>query len=133
MPPPDTGGLVDRYAMRFFTGNTLDLTPTSERELQRILDNPEKRFTKATNLPSDCSKVLHVQVLSHWYKNHIVHLTLAITIIIFASNITIFHLLQIRAGNSLGMGLWSGRIVVASMLVQNAFCFPVLECIVLYM
>ena len=62
MPPLDTGGLVDRYAIRFFTGNTQDSTPFGERELQRILDNPEKRFTKATNLPSDCSRVLHAQV-----------------------------------------------------------------------
>ena len=76
MPPSDTGGLVDRYAIRFFTGNTMDSTPSSERELQRIFDNPEKRFTKATNLPSDCSRALHVQVYYTLVQyNHMAHYT----------------------------------------------------------
>ena len=65
MPPSDTGGLVHRYAIRFFTGDTMGSTPFHERELQRIFDNPEKRFTKATNLPSDCSRALHAQVYYH--------------------------------------------------------------------
>ena len=65
MPPPDTGGLVDRYAVRFFTGDNMHSTPSGERELQRIFDNPEKSFTKATNLPNDCSQVLHAQVYNY--------------------------------------------------------------------
>ena len=68
VPPSDTGGLVDRYAVRFFTGDSMETTTPSERELQRIFDNPEKRFTKANNLPSDCSTVLRAQV--YYHNNH---------------------------------------------------------------
>ena len=66
MPPPETGGMVDRYSVRFFTGDSMETTPFSERELQRLFNNSEGRFTKADNLPSDCSTVLYAQVLLYY-------------------------------------------------------------------
>ena len=66
MPPPETGGMVDRYAVRFFTGDSMDTTPFGERELQRLFNDSERCFTKAANLPSDCSTVLHAQVLFYY-------------------------------------------------------------------
>ena len=73
MPPQKTGGMVDRYAVRFFTGETMEMTPSSERELQRLFDNDERHFTKAANLPSDCSTVLYAQVLLCYQMIAIVH------------------------------------------------------------
>ena len=63
MPPQKTGGMLDRYVLRCFTGDTMHTTDISERELQRFLDNPERRFAKAANLPSNCSKEMYCQVL----------------------------------------------------------------------
>ena len=62
MPPTDTGGMVNRYAVRFFTGDSMELTPVSQRELQRLFDEDERNFAKAAKLPSDCSTVLYAQV-----------------------------------------------------------------------
>ena len=62
MPPPETGGQIDHYVARFFTGESMETTPFSERELQRFLNNSERHFAKAVNLPSDCSTVLYAQV-----------------------------------------------------------------------
>ena len=62
MPPADTGGQIQHYAVRFFTGETMGDTPDNEKELQRFMDNPERHFALATNLPSDCSTVLYAQV-----------------------------------------------------------------------
>ena len=63
MPPPETGGMVNRYAVRFFTGETMQLTSFDERELQRLFDNDERNYAKAAILPSDCSTVLYAQVV----------------------------------------------------------------------
>jgi hypothetical protein len=62
MPPPGTEGLVEHYVARFFTGETWADTPVSERDLQRFFDDPDRRHAVATNLPSDCSTVLYVQI-----------------------------------------------------------------------
>ena len=61
-PPSKSEGLVKRHAVRFFTGETMETTAASERELQRYFDNPDTRFAVATHLPSDCSTALYVQV-----------------------------------------------------------------------
>ena len=61
-PPPNTEGLVEHYVARFFTGESMETTGVSERELQRFFDNSETRFARATNLPSDCSRVVYAQV-----------------------------------------------------------------------
>ena len=67
MPPPETGGLIQHYVARFFTGGTMQTTVESERDLQRFMDNPERHFAKASNLdPNDCSRVVYAQVLSWW-------------------------------------------------------------------
>ena len=42
----------------------MDNTAASERELQRYFENSDTRFAVATNLPSDCSRVLYAQVLN---------------------------------------------------------------------
>ena len=63
MPPPETGGLIQHYVVRFFTGENMHATDVSERELQRFFDNPERHFAMATNLPSNCSRVMYAQVL----------------------------------------------------------------------
>ena len=63
MPPPDTGGLIEHYVIRFFTGETMLTTDVSEREMQKFFKNPERHFAMATNLPSDCTTVLYAQVL----------------------------------------------------------------------
>ena len=62
MPPAETGGLIQHYVVRFFTGETMADTPVSEKELQRYMDNPERHFAKATNLPSNCSRAMYAQV-----------------------------------------------------------------------
>ena len=62
MPPPKTGGMVDRYVLQCFTGDTMHTTDISERELQSFLNNPERRFAKAANLPRNCSKEMYCQV-----------------------------------------------------------------------
>ena len=53
-----------RHAVRFFTGESMETTAASERELQRLFDDPNSRYAVATNLPSDCSTVLYAQVLN---------------------------------------------------------------------
>ena len=63
MPPPETGGLIQHYVVRFFTGETMQSTVESERDLQRFMDNSERHFAMATNLPSNCSRVVYAQVL----------------------------------------------------------------------
>ena len=63
MPPPETGGRIDHYVARFFTGETMLDTPLEERDLQRFFDNPDRRFAMANKLPSNCSTVLYAQVL----------------------------------------------------------------------
>ena len=62
MPPAETGGLVEHYVARFFTGETMHDSPLNERDLQRFFDDPERRYAVTNILPSDCSIVVYAQV-----------------------------------------------------------------------
>ena len=119
MPPPKTGGMVDRYVLQCFTGDTMHTTDISERELQSFLNNPERRFAKAANLPRNCSKEMYCQVLSCYiYQKYVVWSGGPDSIsgtgrFMRLPRSTIYYS-QISAGNFLGMGPWSEKFVVAS-------------------
>ena len=63
--PPETGGLIEHYVARFFTGETMQDTPENKRELQRFFDFSERHYAVANNIPSNCSTVLYAQVNNH--------------------------------------------------------------------
>ena len=100
-----------RHAVRFFTGETMESTAASERELQRLFVDPNTRFAVATNLPSDCSTVLYAQVLNAT--------TVCDCILKLHMNRALTLLLQIRAGDATTMWPWTEKIVVAGIYIYE--------------
>lgn len=60
MPPPNTGGEIKSYVIRFFTGERYQ--GGDYWEIQRFFDVPDRHFAKANNLPSDCTTVVYAQI-----------------------------------------------------------------------
>ena len=60
MPPPVTGGEIPGYVIRFFDGE--EYSGSTYKNVQRYMNDPDRRWTAAENLPSDCSTTIYVDV-----------------------------------------------------------------------